>query len=68
MAHIPVPENMPGIRGLMAFRPETALPLNMLAELAAKDFELGLLTQATVAVYTLADMRLQRLCLLRTLG
>lgn len=32
MAHIPVPENMPGIRGLMAFRPETALPLNMLAE------------------------------------
>ncbi|MBI3260412.1 MAG: carboxymuconolactone decarboxylase family protein, partial [Ignavibacteriae bacterium] len=32
MAHIPVADNMPGIRGLMAFRPETALPLNMLAE------------------------------------
>ena len=32
MAHIPVAENMPGIRGLMAFRPETALPLNLLAE------------------------------------
>lgn len=32
MAHIPVPENMPGIRGLMAFRPETALPMNLLAE------------------------------------
>ena len=32
MAHVPVPEGMPGIRGLMAFRPETALPLNQLAE------------------------------------
>lgn len=32
MAHIPVPEGMPGIRGLMAFRPETALPLNQLVE------------------------------------
>ncbi len=32
MAHIPVPENMPGIRGLMAFRPETAFPMNLLAE------------------------------------
>ena len=32
MAHIPVPDGMPGIRGLMAFRPETALPLNQLVE------------------------------------
>jgi uncharacterized peroxidase-related enzyme len=32
MAHIPVSEGMPGIRGLMAFRPETALPLNQLVE------------------------------------
>lgn len=32
MAHIPVPEGMPGIRGPMMFRPETARPLNMLAE------------------------------------
>lgn len=32
MAHIPVPDGMPGIRGLMAFRPETARPLNLLAE------------------------------------
>lgn len=32
MTHIPVPEGMPGIRGPMMFRPETALPLNMLAE------------------------------------
>ncbi|MBC8110530.1 MAG: carboxymuconolactone decarboxylase family protein [Verrucomicrobia bacterium] len=32
MAHIQLTENLPGIRGLMAFRPETALPLNALAE------------------------------------
>lgn len=32
MAHISVPEDMPGIRGLMAYRPETALPLNQLVE------------------------------------
>ena len=32
MAHIPVPEDQPGIRGLMSFRPETALPLNQLVE------------------------------------
>lgn len=32
MAHIPVPEGQPGIRGLMSFRPETALPLNQLVE------------------------------------
>ena len=28
MPHIPIPENLTGIRGLMAFRPETAKPLN----------------------------------------
>lgn len=33
MAYIPVPENMPGIRGLMAYRPETARPMNDLVEL-----------------------------------
>jgi uncharacterized peroxidase-related enzyme len=32
MAYIPVPEDQPGIRGLMAFRPETARPLNDLVE------------------------------------
>ena len=32
MAHIKVPEGLPGIRGLMAFRPETAKPLNELVE------------------------------------
>ena len=32
MAHIPVPDDLPGIRGLMAFRPEAAKPLNELAD------------------------------------
>src|SRR5688572_33148765 len=32
MAHINLPEDLPGIRGPMAFRPETAQPLNDLAE------------------------------------
>lgn len=32
MAHIKLPDGLPGIRGLMAFRPETAKPLNELAE------------------------------------
>jgi uncharacterized peroxidase-related enzyme len=32
MAHISLPEGLPGIRGPMAFRPETAKPLNELAE------------------------------------
>jgi len=32
MAHINLPQELPGIRGPMAFRPETARPLNELAE------------------------------------
>lgn len=32
MPHIPVPEQLPGIRGLAAFRPETGRPLYALAE------------------------------------
>lgn len=32
MAYINVPKGMPGIRGLMAYRPETAKPLNDLVE------------------------------------
>ena len=30
MAHIELPEGMPGIRALMMYRPETALPINQL--------------------------------------
>src|SRR3954470_3625881 len=33
MAHINLPEGLPGIRGPMAFRPETSKPLNELAEI-----------------------------------
>jgi uncharacterized peroxidase-related enzyme len=33
MAHIDLPEGLPGIRGPMAFRPETAKPLNEFAEI-----------------------------------
>lgn len=32
MPHITLPESQPGIRGVMAFRPETARPLNDLVE------------------------------------
>ena len=32
MAHITLPDGLPGIRGPMAFRPETAKPLNEFAE------------------------------------
>ncbi len=32
MAHIKLNNDLPGIRGLMAFRPETAVPLNDLAD------------------------------------
>ena len=33
MPHIPIPEDLPGPRGLMTLRPETAKPLNELAEI-----------------------------------
>jgi uncharacterized peroxidase-related enzyme len=32
LPHIPLPADLPGIRGAMAFRPETARPLNALVE------------------------------------
>lgn len=37
MAHIPIPDDMPGIRGLMAYRPETALPINQLVQVLLQD-------------------------------
>jgi uncharacterized peroxidase-related enzyme len=33
MPHIPIPEELPGPRGLMTFRPETAKPMSELAEI-----------------------------------
>jgi uncharacterized peroxidase-related enzyme len=43
MPHIPLPEGLPGIRGPMAFRPETAKPINELANILL--FEPHSLTQ-----------------------
>jgi uncharacterized peroxidase-related enzyme len=37
MAHIELHNELPGIRGLMAYRPETAEPLNALAEILLRD-------------------------------
>src|ERR1700740_1360047 len=37
MAHIDIGNELPGIRGLMAYRPETAAPLNALAEILLRD-------------------------------
>lgn len=37
MAHIDLNNDLPGIRGLMAYRPETARPLNGLAEVLLRD-------------------------------
>ncbi|HTE01586.1 MAG TPA: carboxymuconolactone decarboxylase family protein [Mucilaginibacter sp.] len=37
MAYIDLQNEFPGIRGPMAFRPETAKPLNMLAEILLRD-------------------------------
>jgi len=37
MAHIPLPDGLPGIIGPMAFRPETAKPLNELAEVLLRE-------------------------------
>ena len=39
MPHIDVDNNFPGIRGLMAFRPETAEPMNALANILLRDEE-----------------------------
>ncbi len=37
MAHIDLNNDLPGIRGLMLYRPETAKPLNELAEILLRD-------------------------------
>jgi AhpD family alkylhydroperoxidase len=39
MPHINVNNDLPGIRGLMAFRPETAEPLGALAQVLLRDDE-----------------------------
>ena len=37
MAHIDLENELPGIRGPMAFSPQTAKPLNALAEVLLRD-------------------------------
>lgn len=37
MPHITLPPDLPGIRGLMAFRPETAAPINALVDVLLRD-------------------------------
>lgn len=37
MPHIHLPEHLPGFRSTMAFRPETARPLNDLVEVLLRD-------------------------------
>ena len=39
MPHIRVPEKLPGIRGLMAFRPEVVGPLNALVDVLLRSSE-----------------------------
>ena len=39
MAHIELTAGLPGIRGLMAFRPETAKPLNLLVDILLRSSE-----------------------------
>jgi len=50
--HIPLPEHLPGIRGLLAFRPETGKPLSELAEaLLVGDSPLSRGERETIAAY-----------------
>ena len=52
MPHIPVSEHLPGIRGLVAFRPETGRPLYALAEaLLVADSPLGRGERETIAAF-----------------
>jgi uncharacterized peroxidase-related enzyme len=52
MPHIPVDERLPGIRGLVAFRPETGRPLYALAEaLLVGDSPLTRGERETIAAY-----------------
>jgi uncharacterized peroxidase-related enzyme len=50
--HIPLPDHLPGIRGLLAFRPETGRPLSELAEaLLVGDSPLSRGERETIAAY-----------------
>ena len=52
MPHIPIPEHLPGIRGLIAFRPETGRSLSELAEaLLVGESPLSRGERETIAAY-----------------
>ena len=52
MPHIPVPDDLPGIRGLLAFRPETGRALSALAEaLLVGDSPLSRGERETIAAF-----------------
>lgn len=56
MAHISLPDGYPGIRGPMAFRPETAKPLNELVEVLMRGTE-GLSAADRELIATLVSAR-----------
>jgi len=52
MPHINLNNNLPGIRGLMAFRPETAEPLSVLAQVLLREDEgLSMAERELIATY-----------------
>jgi uncharacterized peroxidase-related enzyme len=56
MSHITLPEGLPGIRGPMAFRPETARPLNELADvLLSRPHSLTPAEREIIAAYVSAQ-------------
>jgi uncharacterized peroxidase-related enzyme len=56
MAHITLPEGLPGIIGLLAFRPETAEPMRMLSEfLLRAPNSLTRAERETIAAYTSSE-------------
>ncbi len=60
MAHIKVPEGVPGIRSLVAFRPETGKPLYELAEvLLRKESPLSTAERELIATYVSSLNRCQ---------
>jgi uncharacterized peroxidase-related enzyme len=56
MAHITLPDGLPGIRGPMAFRPETAKPLNELVDVLLRGpHSLTLAERELIATYVSAE-------------
>ena len=57
MPYIEVDENLPGIRALMAFRPETAAPMGGLANVLLRDNEgLSMAEREMIATHDIAAL------------